>query len=300
MLSRLTGVSLSARSAARLCSKQAAEQAQQFAKERQEASLPLAFETPNALPKHLPPPDVLYIAADGIQTPMKGGRWKEMKVGVVQSRHADGRVEQESRYVSVLGDSATFGVAWEARAISCGSLFARRVVVLGDGAAWLWNLAQQRFPRAVQILDFWHALEYVGKVAREAFGEGSEAAKVWLSARAAEMKQSAWSSFTAALEAVRSRAPESFTETVRYFANNAARMDYARYLRMGLSIGSGIAESSCKRLVTQRLKGSGMHWSPQGAQAICSLRALLLGGEWETFTDFWRRQVQARPLSPLS
>jgi len=296
-LSRLCGVTVSCASAERVCRTRGDALTQAFIKEREEKHLPLAFDASPQTLASLPHPEVLYVAADGIQTPLQGGSWKEMKIGVVQSRFRDGRVEQASRYVNFLGDCETFGAKWEALAISAGSLNAKRVVVLGDGAAWLWNLAQNRFPRAIQILDFWHALEYVGKVARDAFGEGSEAGKQWLFCRACEMKSGDWTSFQEALESVRSQAGEAVTDTVRYFGNNRSRMDYARYLKLGLSIGSGIAESSCKRLVTQRLKGSGMHWSEVGAQAVCSLRCLLLGGEWEDFLAFWNRQ-KALP-SPL-
>lgn len=151
----------------------------------------------------------------------------------------------------------------------------------------------------IYLLDFWHALEYVGAVVREAFPNDEEGGKKWLSERASEMKRSAWKDVHAALDCVRPVAKETVESATRYFTNNKSRMDYACYLRKGLRIGSGLAESSCKRLVTQRLKGSGMHWSEQGAQVICSLRGLLLGGQWEDLVAFWNRQVQKPILSPL-
>lgn len=229
---------------------------------------------------------------------MEDGSWKEMKVGVVRAEHSDGREAQASRYVNHLGGSSVFGSFWESLAVDCGSLTAQCLVVLGDGAAWLWKLAETRFPKAIQILDFWHALEYVGAVVREAFAHDEGGGKEWLSARASEMKRSAWKDVHAALDSVRAVAHETVESAARYFTNNQSRMDYARYLRKGLCIGSGLAESSCKRLVTQRLKGSGMHWSEQGAQVICSLRGLLLGGEWEALVAFWNRQFEKPILSP--
>jgi len=312
-LARLRGVRLSPRTAERLCLRTGAEVVQAFNQERAQAALPLAFAPPGPLPPMMPSPEVLYVVADGIQTPMKGGSWREMKIGAVRALFKDGRLQQASRYLSHLGDAATFGGHWEALAISCGSLKAKRLVVLGDGAPWLWNLAQERFPLAVQILDFFHACQYVGQVARDAFealSEGDAAARAarrWLLERVEEMKQSAWDKVSAALRSVDSVAPESVAEALRYFQNNRSRMDYRRYLSMGLCIGSGLAESSCKRLVTQRLKGSGMHWSERGASVICALRCLLLGGEWEAFTAFWNRlgnrpnpRSQPLALSPLT
>ena len=300
ILHRLAGVKVSARSAERLCLSQADEQSTAFREQRDAESLPLAFVPSSSLPASLPHPEVLYIEADGVQTPLCGGQWREMKVGIVRSEHKDGREDKRSRYVNYLGNTQTFGSHLESLAINCGSLTAKIVVFLGDGAAWLWNLAQTRFPKAVQILDFWHALEYMGKVAREVFPDQEVCKDAWLSARASEMKKSAWTQVHCALEAVRAIASESVESAVRYFTNNRSRMDYANYLKRGLCIGSGLAESSCKRLVTQRLKGSGMHWSEKGAQAICSLRSLLLGGEWDIFLDFWNRRLQMLIPSPLS
>ena len=296
-LYRLAKVRVSSRSAGRLCLAPAKEAAEAFLAERELRSLPKAFADLSSSPDS-PKPAVLYLAADGIQTPMGDGGWKEMKVGVVRAEHSDGRESQPSRYVSHLGEANAFGVPLEALAIDCGSLTAKTLVFLGDGAAWLWKLAGTRFPRAVQILDFWHALEYVGAVAREAFSSDEDAGKEWLSARASEMKRSAWEQVHVAFDSVRAVAKEAVESASRYFTNNRPRMDYASYLKQGLCIGSGLAESSCKRLVTQRLKGSGMHWSEQGAQIICSLRGLLLGGEWESLVACWNRQLQKPLPSP--
>ena len=223
-----------------------------------------------------------------------------LRVGAVRAEHPDGREARASRYVNHLGQAGDFGSPLEALAIECGSLTAKTLVFLGDGAAWLWKLAETRFPRAVQILNFWHALEYAGAVAREAFPKDEAAGREWLSARAGEMKRSAWGEVDAALDSARAAAPVAAESAARYFTNNRCRMDYAGYLRRGLCIGSGLVESSCKRLVTQRLKGSGMHWSERGAQIICSLRGLFLGGEWEDLVAFWNRQFQTPMLSPHS
>jgi hypothetical protein len=297
-LYRLAKVRVSSRSAERLCLAPAKEAVEAFLAERESRNLPKAFADLSSL-SDSPKPAVLYLAADGIQTPMEDGSWEEMKVGVVCAQHADGREFQTSRYVNHLGEANAFGIPLEALAIDCGSLAAKTLVFLGDGAAWLWKLAETRFPRAIQILDFWHALEYVGAVAREAFSSDEEAGKEWLSARASEMKRSAWERAHVASSRFRAVAKETVESASRYFTNHRPRMDYARYLKQGLCIGSGLAESSCKRLVTQRLKGSGMHWSEQGAQIICSLRGLLLGGGMGILVAFWNRPLQKPILSPL-
>ena len=298
-LGRLSCLRVSGRSAQRLCTGPAAEVVEAYVSEREGAMLPLAYGAKEQIPAHLPEPVVLYIQADGIQTPMADGSWREMKVGVVRAELQDGPEQMPARYISHLGEAATFGKHWEALALSCGSLKAQCLSILADGAAWIWNLATTRFPKAVQILDFYHASEYVAAVAKDAFGEQEAAMKDWLSARLSELKRSQWSAFWAAIEALGQPTLQSLLNLRTYFANHASRMHYAAYLKAGLCIGSGLAESSCKRIVTQRLKGAGMHWSAKGAQVIARLRAFLLGGEWNEFTNFWNGYRFRAPTSPL-
>jgi hypothetical protein len=299
MLGRLTPVCVSGRSAQRLCTGPVAEVVDAFVAERDATMLPLAYGAEEQIPVSLPQPVLLYLQADGIQTPMADGSWREMKVGVVRAELPDGREQMPARYISHLGEAATFGRHWEALALSCGSLKAQCLSVLGDGAAWIWNLATTRFPKAVQILDFYHASEYVAAVARDAFSEQEALVKSWLSARLSELKRSQWSAFWAALDALGRPGLESLVSLRTYFANHASRMHYAAYLKAGLCIGSGLAESSCKRIVTQRLKGAGMHWSEQGAQVIARLRGFYLGGQWQDFTDFWNAYATRPATSPL-
>ena len=298
MLGRLTPASVSGRSAQRLCTGPAAQVVDAFVSEREAAMLPLAYLDKEQIASSLPQPALLYIQADGIQTPMADGSWREMKVGVVRAEFPDGREQMPSRYISHLGEAATFGKHWEALALSCGSLKAQCLSILGDGAAWIWNLATTRFPKAVQILDFYHASEYVAAVARDAFGEQEALVKGWLSARLSELKRSQWSAFWEAMDAPGRPALESLVSLRTYFANHASRMHYAAYLKAGLCIGSGLAESSCKRIVSQRLKGAGMHWSADGAQVIARLRGFYLGGEWQDFKDFWNAYPKRPATSP--
>jgi hypothetical protein len=179
--------------------------------------------------------------------------------------------------------------------------------VIGDGAAWIWNLVSARFPGAVHILDFYHASEYVAAVARAVFGEQESLRSAWLTSRLHELKHSQWSSFWSALEVLKQPDLESLVSLRTYFSHHASRMEYASYLKRGLCIGSGLAESSCKRIVSDRLKGSGMHWSVLGGEVIARLRGFLLGGEWDVFLGgewdvfqaFWNAQPRRGATSPL-
>jgi Uncharacterised protein family (UPF0236) len=287
-LERLAHVCVSDTTAQRLCQEIIAPLADDFVQERTQKHLPLVADFESPLPKSA---TILYGQMDGIYVPMKEGGSKEMKIGVFRSEFANGCIEQESQFVNHLGHCDEFGTLWEGLGISCGSIGAKMMVILGDGASWIWNLAEKHFPFAIQILDFYHAMVYMGNVARDIFGENDKAKQKWLHARSLEMKKSEVEKYRSALESVRSLAGENVEKALSYFSHHASRMDYASYLSRGFHIGSGLAESSCKRLVTARLKCSGMHWSEEGAQVICSLRCFFLGGQWEDFIDFWKRKM---------
>ena len=92
---------------------------------------------------------------------------------------------------------------------------------------------------------------------------------------------------------------KSVSRLKTYFGNHASRMDYGDYLRRHLCIGSGLAESSCKRVVSQRLKGSGMRWSVVGGEVIARLRGFFLDNELDAFFTFWSRRAFESATSPL-
>jgi hypothetical protein len=246
-------------------------------------------------------PNVLYLEADGVQTPIIGG-WRETKIGVVFEDGSDGR-SAPKRYVSHLGGSEEFGDAWYSQALLAGLHNAKRVVVLGDGAAWIWKQADLNFVGATQILDFWHASERLWRVARAAYADvGEQAVPAWVSQRQAQLRNSDLAGvFRALSELERSHpcAAAVVAETRTYYKNNRMRMDYASYEGQGLSIGSGAIESGCKQVVTQRLKGAGMRWTEEAAQAIAHLRCLQLSSMWEGFLELWRiKTIHKNSLTP--
>ncbi len=137
-----------------------------------------------------------------------------------------------------------------------------RQVVLGDGARWIWNLADELFPRATQIVDLYHAKEHLSEVARAIYGSPSDLATVWTEQRYEE------------LEARKAAA---------YFQRNRHRMRYDRFRAEGLCTSTGVVEAGCKVVVGHRLKRAGMHWSLDGANAILALRCAKLSGRFEMF-----------------
>jgi hypothetical protein len=241
-----------------------------------------------------PAVDVLYVEADGVHTPVIGG-WREMKVGVCFEKNASG-ARVGKRYVSHLGTAEAFGEAWYSMAAHRGAERARRVVVLGDGAHWIWNQAQMHFPQAIQILDLWHVLERLWEVGRAAFGlEDSSHLRDWVETQKTFLDLGQVGSFLGGLEVLQEQHPDcvEIGEALTYYRNNQCRMDYPRYRSLGLDVGSGAAESGCKQVVSQRLKGAGMRWREAGASAIARLRCLMLSLQWSEVAS----RCNTRPLA---
>jgi hypothetical protein len=155
---------------------------------------------------------------------------------------------------------------------------AKEVVFVCDGAKWPWRLVETYYPKAVQILDWFHAEERLEKVAEELFS--SERAKTWLD----DTRTALWQGNTRfVIRACEKLAPQSETaaKATTYFRNNAQRMRYDVFREQGYLIGSGTVESACKQIVTRRLKVSGAQWNLQGARLTAKARAAWLSGDWE-------------------
>jgi hypothetical protein len=191
-------------------------------------------------------------------------------------------------YVAGLLTAADFGVRLYAEAVRRGVERAGQVVILGDGALWIWKLAEEHFAGAIQILDFWHASEYVWKVAKAVWGQGSAKTTEW--AEAVIANHLVIGDVVGLLAAIRdlptvAPAPgeqKSVPEhALEYFQNNAPRMRYLEYRARGLEIGSGAVESAGKRVVGQRCKASGMRWSEEGLTAILNLRTNVLNDRYD-------------------
>ena len=179
-------------------------------------------------------------------------------------------------YISTTEDVTTFEPLLGMLAHRCGHHAAKEVVVLGDGAPWIWNMFARQFPGSMQILDYYHASEHLGMVSDAMFGKGTEAGKQWQKERQAELKDNAVKSVIAAIASWQPRNQEhrELQRThVGYFTDNAERMRYKTYLEKGYHIGSGVVEATCKHVVAQRLDQAGMHWRPETADAIITLRA---------------------------
>jgi hypothetical protein len=266
--------------------------------------------------------EVFCVLADGTGAPMrrkalrgrKGkrpgqrARTREVKVGAVFThRRPDPnpsdpkqpprpqRDYQATTYVAQITSAGEFGLVLRAEAWRRGIGWAKVVVFLGDGAAWVWRLARLNFQGAICILDFYHATEHLMLLANALYGEGSpqaqQAYRRWRRRCLADKIDSVIAEAKAQLpQAGKTRALAK--KQIDYLLRNRSRMHYQTYRQAGYFIGSGVVEAACKTVVSQRLKQSGMLWGLDGAGHLLTARSALLS-RW--FDDFWKAPKSLLP-----
>ncbi len=249
-------------------------------------------------------PGTLLVEVDGVHVPEVDG-YHEMKIVRVAPLGPQACTDQQSgRRTLSLGSSLCAGGVEDAEpfwarvqmlALRAGLGDAtRRVVVLCDGARWIWARAVSFLGgparEVIEIVDIFHAYEHLWEVGRALYAQEAAA---WVEPLKEALYTQGAPAVLAALDATCPSTPQA-AELVRttrdFFADNAARMDYPAFIAHELPIGSGAIESLCKSLVAARAKGAGMRWTEAGVQQIISLRALHRSGSW---ADFWARH----PLS---
>jgi len=195
-----------------------------------------------------------------------------------------------ARYLAGFYDLDGLGVQLARQARQVGVAGADRLIALTDGGNGLEEWLRRHFPHAEPILDFWHAAGHLAEAARELRPGDPAGAEALTDAWCHQLKHEGGVATLATLtDCDLSELPAPAIEVHRrvrqYVAHNVHRMDYPRYRAAGWQIGSGTVESACKGVVGARLKGGGMRWGSDGADAVCHLRALLLGeaGQWDAF-----------------
>jgi len=166
---------------------------------------------------------------------------------------------------------------------------AERRAILADGGKWIWNIADERFPGAIQILDLFHAKGHLWDVAKSIYGAGSVPGEQWAKQRRDELDEGKVDAILNALR-VHADANDEARKCVEYVTTNRHRMRYPEFRQLGLCVSTGVVEAGCKVAIGTRLKRAGMHWSVSGANAIIALRCSRLSGRFE---DFWERRACA-------
>lgn len=255
-----------------------------------------AFERPEeAAPQELPryrKEGRLYIITDGSQINTRvedenGCTWKEMKLGlifcdkdVIRRGNGSHRITKKE-YVSYFGSVEEFKKFVFAAAARAGYGKVEEVVVLGDGAQWIWNMCKELFPDAVQILDFYHMSENTYKYAKFIYPEDEVTRKIWVNKVLDSLKSG---KIEEAINLVNERkvdkAPDGVVNLYTYITNNRGRINYKYYKDKDYYIGSGAIESANKMVIQQRMKQSGMRWSINGGQYIAALRTKYESNLW--------------------
>lgn len=242
----------------------------------------------------------LYASIDGAMAPLQE-KWRELKsiawyqVEPVKNyqprRHHATRVGEQSHlqaeaisYHCSFQEAEQFGpFAWATGWQREADLY-EQVVFVCDGAQWIWKLVERHFPGAVQIVDWYHASQYLAPIVEAAWGAHHPKGQTWLE----QARSSLWNGQIADLiqdcQVVGQEHPlaqEAVHKAVTYFSNNDKRMDYARFRAEGYLIGSGTIESGCKQIVSLRLKRAGARWTEDGALQTAKARAAWLSGDWD-------------------
>jgi hypothetical protein len=207
-------------------------------------------------------------------------RTREVKLGVFFTQDKldkDGypvRDQDSSSYVATFEPAHVFAGMVEAEGIRRGAGHVRQLTILGDGAAWIWNIATAKFPEATQIVDLFHAREHLHDLARFLEFMLGDEKQDWLAGRLEDLDYGDIDGICRAARAypLAGIKKDELDTALGYFENNAPRMRYKWFRSRGLFVGSGAVESGCKAVIGQRLKLSGMHWTVAGATAITTLR----------------------------
>ncbi len=256
---------------------------------------------------------VFYIEMDGTGVPVvkaetdgRAGKvegqpahTREVKLGCVFTQTTpdkEGRPvrdEDSTTYVAAIETAEEFGLRLYTEAWRRGWSRAKKKVVIGDGAVWIWNLAEQHFPGAIQIVDLFHARQHLWELAARLFPNDEPARKRWM-ARALNLLDHG--KIEGLVKILRDLRPASAERAkivgneAEYFQRNAERMRYPVFRAQGLFVGSGVVEAGCKTVIASRLKRSGMFWRVRGANAIIALRCSRLSHRFE---DYWESRARA-------
>ena len=238
----------------------------------------------------------LYAAMDGTMCPLREEWRRDGSLGKLKCRYGEAKVGM--LFTTGHQDGLDTGVKWR---VSVGTLLgiahftvlmlwlartwrawlAAELIVLGDGAAWIWNLSGRYFPKAVQIVDLWHVLDRLWQVAEARFGSrANPGARGWVARMRDHLEKDEVAEVIRSIACwapVRSAHQELRAEQLTFLENNRERMKYGSYLKKGYMVGSGVIEARCKQVVQSRIHEAGMHWREATAEAVLTIRAHLHG-----------------------
>lgn len=259
-------------------------------------------------------PNIMYIQADGSMVPIRGEKereFKEVKLGliftdkdIIQRKTKKGDISVDinnKRFVSSIGEGVeSFKKMMFTAACEKGYESSKHVIVLSDGASWISKMKYDFFPKAIHILDWYHAIEHLWETARKLFGETKkEKCEQWVE----PLKELLWNGkvndVIKELEKqifILKKNQKVLIQLRGYYVSNKNNMKYDEYRKNGFYIGSGAIESAHKYIVASRLKQAGMRWTLSHANAMIWLRSKYFENEWSIF---WQKMDLKDYLRPI-
>jgi len=279
--------------------------------EQREIGKAIQLDLPVIIGQPIP---ILYVQMDGTGVPVvkketegrqgktdgQPAHTREVKLGCVFTQTTwdkEGyaiRSPDSTTYTGAIETAEEFGKRIYLETWNRGWSRAKKKVVMGDGAEWIWNLANLHFPGAVQIVDLYHARQHLWGLARQLYPNDPVNQKAWMKVHQKRMlDKGKIEKLVLSLRSTESTNAEVL-EKIRtegdYFERNAERMRYPQFRRQHLFVGSGVIEAGCKTVIGSRLKQSGMFWTVGGANSIIALRCCHLNGRFE---DYWEARRAA-------
>ena len=229
----------------------------------------------------------------GKDGPAKG---RQIKCGVafLLERGEDGlyhKVPDSSVHILSFGDVADFSAELDKAREKLGAGHVARLIVVSDGAEWIWNIVADRFWEAFEVVDFWHAAEHLNELCEFVHGKGDAASESFRMLRR-KLKRYGVNCVIRHFECLEASKAKrkGINERLHYFLNHRGRMQYHLYRREGWPIGSGEVEGACRSLIKQRTDLSGQRWSPDGALNVLWVRALIKDGLHDQYWDTHRNR----------
>ncbi len=272
---------------------------------QQEVDRAMQLDLPMVVGEPIP---ILYIQPDGTGIPVvkketegrtgkvdgQPAHTREVKLGCVFTQTTwdkDGyaiRDPDSTTYTGAIETAAEFGKRIYLEAWSRGWSRAQKKVVIGDGAEWIWNIADTYFPGAIQIVDLYHSRQHLWDLARRLHPYDEASQKQWMLLHKCKLDEGKIEELVLLLRSINAPTPEvgeKLQTEAAYFEKNADRMRYPKFRCQHLFVGSGVIEAGCKTVVGARLKRSGMFWTVRGANDILALRCCQLNGRFENYWE---------------
>ncbi len=257
-----------------------------------ELSLKITEEEEFRDPIQLSEGEHLYVQSDGSMLLTREESWKEAKLGRI---FKSGEIYKEnetrnwiksSEYIGILGSHVKFEEKMSKIIDEPYKKCQERIVFINDGAKWQWKWIEAEYPQAIQILDYFHAMENIGKYIKVSVLKSKRTNIMDRIGKA--LKENGIHDVINQLDQIPRNTKikrEAYETLMVYISNNKKRMDYPKYIKSGLLIGSGAIESAHRTVLQKRMKQSGQRWSKKGLEKMISLRVLNMSGYWNKIRD---------------